>query len=126
MGQPVKVSNALLLEARTMGQISRRSIAGQIEFWATLGKAVEGLLRGEEVIRLGQAGKTRSLSACLNEIGKQAGRKRLSNYLKSVPFPHFESVPDSPDLLIRIEASGKRTVGKFVNRTFQPVRRGQK
>jgi len=49
-----------------------------------------------------------------------------------VQFDHFweklatilmddEPVPDSPGLLVKIEANGKRTIGKFINRKFQAV-----
>ena len=39
MSQPVKVSDALVLDARLMGEVTQRSIAGQIEFWALVGRA---------------------------------------------------------------------------------------
>ena len=39
----MKVSDALVLDARLMGEATQRSIAGQIEFWARLGRAVETL-----------------------------------------------------------------------------------
>jgi hypothetical protein len=38
MSQPVKVSEALLLDARLAGEAPERSIAGQIEYWARLGR----------------------------------------------------------------------------------------
>ena len=41
MSQPVKISDDLVLDARLTGEIVRRSIAGQIEFWAALGRAIE-------------------------------------------------------------------------------------
>jgi len=37
MSQPVKLSDALVLETRLAGEIVERSIAGQVEFWARLG-----------------------------------------------------------------------------------------
>ena len=37
MGQPVKLSDALVLDARIAAEAQERSIAGQIEFWAKLG-----------------------------------------------------------------------------------------
>ena len=40
MSQPVKVSDALMLDARVAGEIVERSMAGQIEFWAKLGRAL--------------------------------------------------------------------------------------
>ena len=122
MSQPVKVSDALVLDARLMGQATQRSIAGQIEFWARLGRAVETLLRGDQMLALCQAGKAKPLSACLHSVDSTEGRRRLAEHLKSLPYPHFEPAPGSPGLLVRIEANGKRTTGRFVDRKFQPVR----
>ncbi len=33
MSQPVKLSDALVLDARITGKLVERSIAGQVEFW---------------------------------------------------------------------------------------------
>jgi ParD-like antitoxin of type II bacterial toxin-antitoxin system len=120
MGQPVKVSEALVLDARLMGEATQRSIAGQIEFWARLGRAVETLLRGDQVLALCKAGKARPLSACLQLVDSPEGRKRLAAHLKTLPFPHYE--PARGGLLVKIEADGKRTTGRFINRKFQPLR----
>jgi hypothetical protein len=38
MSQPVKLSDALVLDARLAGEVQERSIAGQVEFWAKLGR----------------------------------------------------------------------------------------
>jgi len=121
MGQPVKVSDALLLDARIAGDVMERSIAGQIEFWAKIGRALEPLLHGDRVLALCQSGHAKPLSACLKSVDSPAGRKRVTEYLKTRPFPHYEPA-GTPGLLVRIEANGKRTVGRFVNRQFQPVK----
>src|SRR6266849_6245149 len=120
MSQPVKVSDALVLDARLMGEVSQRSIAGQIEFWARLGRAIEALLRGDQMLALCKAGKAKPLSACLESIDSSEGRHRLAMHLKSLPYPHYEPAPGG--LLVRIEANGTRTTGRFVNRKFQPIR----
>jgi hypothetical protein len=117
----VKVSDALILDARLMGEATQRSIAGQIEFWARLGRAIEIVLRGDEMLALCKAGRAKPLSACLTSIDSAQGRKRLANHLKSLPYPHFEPAPDFPGLLVKIDANGRRTTGRFVNRKFQPV-----
>jgi hypothetical protein len=52
MGQPVKVSDELLLDARLTADVAERSIAGQIEFWAKLGRAIEPFLRGDQALAL--------------------------------------------------------------------------
>lgn len=125
MSQPVKVSDALLLDARFAGQLVERSIAGQIEFWARLGRALEPLLRGDQVLALCRAGNVKPLSACLESVDSPAGRQRVVEHLKHRPYPHYEAA-DTPGWLVRIEANGKRTVGRFVNRQFQPAKTGTK
>jgi hypothetical protein len=121
MSQPVKVSDALLLDARVAGEAVERSIAGQIEFWAKIGRALEPLLRGDHVLALCRYGDVKPLSARLTSVDSPAGRKRVLEHLKTRPYPHYEAA-DSPGLLVRIEADGARTVGRFVNRQFQPVK----
>jgi ParD-like antitoxin of type II bacterial toxin-antitoxin system len=122
MSQPVKVSDALLLDARIAGEVVERSIAGQIEFWAKIGRALEPLMRGDHVLALCRSGNVKPLSACLESVDSPVGRKRVFEHLKTKPYPHYEAAAESPGLLARIEADGKRTVGRFVNRQFQLVK----
>jgi hypothetical protein len=121
MSQPVKVSDALLLDARVAGEAGERSIAGQIEFWARLGRALEPLLRGDQVLALCRSGNVRPLSACLESVDSRAGRRRVEEHLQSRPYPHYEAAAGWPGLLVRIEADGQRATGRFVNRQFQAV-----
>jgi hypothetical protein len=121
MSQPVKLSDALVLDARIHGEAQQRSIAGQVEFWAKLGQTTEQLLDGRRIQRLRAQDGIESLSKAINEVEKPAGRLRLKAYLDSLPFPHFEQHPQRPDLLIRIEETGQRIVGRFVNKQFIEV-----
>jgi hypothetical protein len=122
MSQPVKLSDALVLDARLAGEAMERSIAGQVEFWARLGRSVERLLGGEEVLKLSRSAAIRPLSSCLRSVDSVEGGKRTKEWLQSQPFPHYEPHPRTPGLLIRIAEDGDRTVGRFVNRKFLPVR----
>jgi hypothetical protein len=123
MSQPVKLSDALVLDARQSGEAFERSIAGQVEFWARLGRAIEPLLQGTQVLALCRNAAARPLSECLDSVDSPAGRTRVAQYLASQPFPHYEAAPDSPGLLVRIDADGKRTVGRFVNRQFKAAKK---
>ena len=125
MSQPVKVSDALVLDARLTGEFAERSIAGQIEFWARLGRAIEPLLRGDKALALRRAGDAQPLSDCLNSVDSPEGRQRVGEHLNKLPYPHYEPA-DSPGLLVRIESSGKRTVGRFVNREFQAAKKAKR
>lgn len=119
MGQPVKLSAELVLDARQTGAVAERSIAGQIEFWARLGRAVEPLLSGDRALALRRAGDAIPLSQLVGSIETAAGRQRVAEILVSRPFPHYEPSPDRPGLLVRIESSGKRTIGRFVGGAFR-------
>jgi len=117
MSQPVKISDDLVLDARLTGEIVRRSIAGQIEFWANLGRAVEPLLEGGKALALQKSGRLRPLSSCLKSVDSPEGRRRVADYLRSRPFPHYEPAPRG--MLVRIDSDGTRTLGRFVGRRFK-------
>ena len=119
MSRPVRLSDVLVLDARLTGEIAERSIAGQIEYWANLGRAIEPLLQGDQALALCKMAAARPLSECLTSVDTPKGRSRLANYLDTLPFPHYEPAPNKPGFLVRIEEDGKRTVGRFINRRFQ-------
>ena len=125
MSQPVKVSDNLVLDARITGQVADRSIAGQIEFWARLGRAIEPLLRGDQALALCRSGDSRPLSKCLRSVDSPEGRRRVAEHLKTQPYPHYEPA-DSPGLLTKIDSDGKRTLGRFVNRQFQAIKKARR
>lgn len=121
MSQPVKLSDALVLDARLAGEVQERSIAGQVEFWAKLGQSIDLLLTGQQRTTLLRGGEKRTLSDALASVDSPEGRERLKAYLDSQPYPHFEAHPRQSGLLLRIEGNGTRTVGRFVNRNFVMV-----
>ena len=122
MSQPVKLSDELVLEARTVGAVARRSIAGQVEFWARLGKSIEPLLRGDRALALQRSGTVRSLAESIQSVDTAVGRDLVRTYLESRPYPHFEPCQDEAGMLVRIDEDGTRTRGRFVNREFVEAR----
>ena len=121
MSQPVKLSDSLLLDARLTSELAQRSIAGQIEYWARLGRAVEPMLSGEAALALRRCGDAVPLSQLLSTVDAAEGRKRLAEFLGKQPFPHYEPAPNEPGLLLRIEEDGEQAIGKFVKGEFRPV-----
>jgi len=119
MSQPVKLSDKLVLNARQVGGAVNRSIAGQIEHWAALGKIVEPFLEGHKTLALRQARNGQSLVQIFATIDAPEGKKRVSDYLEAQPYPHFEASA-KPGILVRIDADGKRTLGRFIRKKFHP------
>ena len=120
MSQPVKLSDSLVLEARVTSEFAQRSIAGQIEFWAGLGRAVEVLLRSPEVVVLKKNSTTRSLAKALAMVGTPTGNQKVTNFLQAQPFPHYEPAEGKKGFLVRTDEDGTRTLGRFVQRKFIP------
>ena len=118
---PVKLSDSLVLDARLAGEAMERSISGQVEFWARLGRAIDPILNGTQAMAASRRGASRRLVDLLAEVESATGRARLAEHLDSLPFPHFSAHPERVGLLVRIEADGTRTVGRFVNRVFTAV-----
>jgi hypothetical protein len=52
MAQPVKLSDPLINAARKSATSSHRSLAAQVEHWATLGCAIEGALTADQTASL--------------------------------------------------------------------------
>jgi hypothetical protein len=123
MSMPVKLSDALVLDARVSGEAMERSIAGQVEFWARLGRAIDPVLNGDQAMALSRRGAARPLSELIDEADRPVGRRRLAKHLDAQPFPHFVPHPQRAGVLIRTDADGTRTLGRFVNRVFTPVPR---
>jgi hypothetical protein len=121
MSQPVKLSDALVLDARIAGATQERSIAGQVEFWAKLGRSMDLLLDGRQVLALRRSAGAQPLSEALASVDTPAGRKRVADVLANQPYPHYKQYSGRPGLLLRIDEDGSQTVGRFVNRRFTAV-----
>jgi len=118
MSQPVKLSDALVLEARIAAEAQERSIAGQVEFWAKIGRSVERLFDGRQIETLGKTAEAPTIGELLEVVDTPRGREMFQTFLESEPYPHYRVHPEEKGLLIRTEANGKETVGRFVNRQF--------
>jgi hypothetical protein len=120
MSQPVKLSDKLVVSARQVGSSVNRSISGQIEHWAEIGKIVEPFLEGRKTLALRQAREGQNLTEIFATIDHPEGKHRVQEYLNAQPFPHFE-VAGKPGVFMRIDADGTRTLGRFVRKQFRPI-----
>jgi len=120
MSQTIELSDEIVSAARRAAELTQRTVASQIEFWAQLGRTIEPLLDGAHALR--PANGIRPLSESLASVNSEEGRRRVRDYLQTRPFPHYEPVSDTPGLLLRVDEDGTRTVGRFVGREFQAAK----
>jgi hypothetical protein len=127
MPQPVKLPDALIDEAREAARREHRSLAGQIEHWAELGRALEADLRGGElraaldradrpVPGAGEGARLAdAFATALSDESRDAFARELANratYGTDSAFPGW---------LVRFEPDGSCTPGRLVNREFVPA-----
>jgi len=121
MGQPVKLSDMLLAEARIAAASMGRSMAGQVEFWASLGREMERIMSGGKLMQVRARSVAAELQEALETVNEPEGRARLKAYLESKPFPRFMAHPTEAEVFIREDADGSRTPGRIVGRDFVPL-----
>ncbi|MEZ6124642.1 MAG: hypothetical protein R3C49_15930 [Planctomycetaceae bacterium] len=66
-------------------------------------------------------GDAKMAELALDAVDSVKGHDRLASYLKSRPYPHYETDPTNRDLIVRIDENGTRVPGHFVNKTFVAV-----
>lgn len=126
---PVRLQEELMRSAALAGARQHRSAAQQIEYWAALGRAVAGLLDPDRLLAV-QAGlaqlKVEPVTASPISpeqvfAALEADRSHgvLAQSVSSASVRYQASVA-YPGLLERIDADGRRTVGRFLNGAFQP------
>jgi hypothetical protein len=130
MGLPVKLSDTLVAAAREEAGSASRSLTAQIEHWAILGRAVEKLLPHAQVAalrRLGGGAAATPAMAQREAVGRLMQRLIATNdrdrelaHLRSLGGPRYGTDPKHPGLIVRVDADGKRTLGRFEGRTFVP------
>ena len=73
------------------------------------------------MLALRQAAAVRRLSSAVEGVKSAEEGQRVADYLKTRPFPHFEAAAEAPGLLRRTDEDGTVTLGRFVNRVFEPA-----
>lgn len=118
MGLPIKISDTLALAARTEAEVFERSIASQVEHWALIGRAVEQVLGHEQVAALKRQAGMPEFSDAMRRVSSEAGQARALAHLRKLGGPRYSIDPARPGGILRIDADGSCTRGRFVRRRF--------
>ena len=130
MGMPVKLSEDLVKHARAEAKASSRSLTAQIEHWAMIGSSVENALghddvlalkRGDEIdVAFPEATTRQTVLAVLRAATRESGRGDLSATLRKGRTV-YQSDPRNESAIERIDATGRRTKGRFEDGRFVPA-----
>ncbi len=126
MSTAIKVSESLAEEARTAAQDADRSLTGQVEHWARLGKAIEPLLTTKTITALKkwsdltpeeEAVEKQRLLEALEQFSHAPARV-LRDRLGLAGQTLYEVDPSDSERIIQVLPDGRRVRGQFVDRVF--------
>jgi hypothetical protein len=132
MASPLRLSAALVEAAEKEGAVQKRSAPKQIEFWAELGKAVDGVIDAADVVAVIQglrkikvepvtsmAVDSRDVFDSLETIRESGG---LAEKVTSAAV-YYEASLSRPGLLDRVSSrTGERQTGQFHKGVFKVQR----
>jgi len=126
---PVRLEDSLMRSATLAGERQHRSAAEQIEYWATLGREVAGVLDPDKLldVRSGLAAlqvvpvtaapvATKQVFAALEQ---QRSSGRLSQAVSQAVL-RYQASAEHPGCLEEINADGSRRLGHFRDGVFVP------
>lgn len=119
---PIKLSGELVEDARSSAKMFKRSLTGQIEHWATLGRAVESQVSGDALVQLlqriggtmkignvAEAGQRQQVAAVLAEFLAKSPGATDTSWLKEMSargIPLYGTTAAEPGKIIRLEPTG--------------------
>jgi len=129
MASPVRLNEELMRDAEMESRLNKRSLPKQIEYWAELGKKLEGIIKPDEIIAINQGlaklevTSTDTVPIDTDEVFASLSMDRRDGSLsKRVTSSNisYEISDANPGLLLQIDQSGNRRLGRFVNGEFIP------
>jgi len=119
---PIKLSGELVEEARSSSKLFNRSMTGQIEHWAAIGRAIESQLTGDALVsllermggtmkigRVVEADQRQEIAAVLTEFLGQTGDEGA--WLREISargVPLYGSEPGEAGTITRLNPDGSR------------------
>jgi hypothetical protein len=119
---PIKLSGELVEDARRSANQFHRSLTGQIEHWATIGRAIESQLSGDalaqlleriggtmKIGRVAEAGQRQQVAAVLAEFLTQSPGAADNAWLHEMSargIPLYGTTAAQPGKIVRLESAG--------------------
>jgi hypothetical protein len=115
---PLLIDAKLVRQARASGSLFKRTPTAQFEFWAMLGRVMEAVLTGENVVKLKEIAGVDDVDAVLALTRTKKGRERARAVIARHKGPVYGADPDQPDVVIETRPDRMSRRGKFINRRF--------
>lgn len=115
---PLRIDSDLVNEARESAALMDRTATAQIEFWAKLGRVMEGVLTHDAIVTVKQASRVKNLDELLAIVTTPDGKKRALAVIRRHKGPTYSAGPGEPGVVIESMPDGARRRGRFVNRRF--------
>lgn len=128
MPTAIKISTELAEEARAAAADADRSLTGQIEHWARIGKSIEPRLSSAAVAALKRSGGELSALEDAEERARvlailaslqDTPRDEVAAHLRLREKVFFEPDADHPDGLVKINPDGSRVPGFLEGHVFR-------
>jgi len=129
----VKLSDEdVIRDLKHEAQIADRSMAGQIEHWVKLGKAVEAALGSSEIRAVKEnarafsrgttvEGVKEKILSSLNQLILSPDRTSVKARIMAAGVPVYQSDPANPGRVIQINPEGNRVSGHIKDGSFVPA-----
>ena len=131
MANPLRLNPELVAAAERASQVQKRSVPKQIEFWASLGKAVENVIDFSDIFAILQGVKQiriepiATVAANPEAVFQDLETRRAQGHLPAEvtrALVYYEASRNRPGLLDQVNtATGERCTGQFRNGTFQAL-----
>jgi hypothetical protein len=123
---PLRIDGGLIKEARASGNVFHRSIAQQIEHWASLGKVLEGVLTIRSVAHVKSLKQPVDLGRLLASAGSSAGKKRTLALLAKKKGTLYGIKANRPKVLLQYQPDGTTVAGQMRQGVFVPTKKASK
>ncbi len=111
---PLRIDGNLIREAKVSGQVFHRSIAQQVEHWASLGRVLEMVLTVSSVAKVKNLNRPVDLERAVAGVRSAAGRKKTLALLTRKKGPLYGIRPDRPGVLLQDEPVKVAVAGEMI------------
>jgi hypothetical protein len=121
-GVPIRLSSNLAAHAREVAGISDRSMTEQVEHWARLGQVVEANVTSTTVSKLKALSYDEKLPGLIAAADTPGARAATAVAVRErAKGPLYGVATDDPNVIVRHDADGTITRGRFVDGAFAPL-----